>query len=533
MAPSPRSALAFVLICSACLSGWVLAADWPQWGGHDNRNLVSAETGLPDTFAPGEKRGGRINLQTTRNVKWVAKLGSRTYGNPTVADGRLYVGTDAQSLEDDPRFSYSRGGMVRCFAEETGKLLWQLATPERTKLPTEMHFGHQFLGVCSSPTVDGDRVYVVGTGDDILCLDVHGQANGNDGPFLDEAKYMAGPGKPPIELQPTDGDILWRFDLIDQLEVRPHDAASCSVLVHGDLVYVGTSNGVDKPHKKVISPLAPSLIALEKTTGRLVATDNALIGTRLYHAQWSSPSLAKVGDKTLIFFGGGDGVCYAFEALAEAPEKQVHLKQVWSYDCNPPEYKYRDGKLIPYYEGDKRKSYSTNKNDGQWVGPSQIIATPVFLDGRIYVATGQDPAHGRGKGLLHCIDATQTGDITQTGRIWMYDGLDRSLSTVAVAEGLVYAADVAGRLHCLDADSGHCYWVQKTQGETWGGPLWADSKLYIGNKRAFFVFAAGKEPKLLSRIRLGSPVFSTPVAANGTLFVASQNYLWAVKSNAL
>ena len=62
--------------------------------------------------------------------------------------------------------------------------------------------------------------------------------------------------------------------------------------------------------------LAPSLIVLDKHTGRLAATDDEQIGTRLLHGQWSSPSLGQVGGKTLVFFGGGDGVCYAFEALA-------------------------------------------------------------------------------------------------------------------------------------------------------------------------------------------------------------------------
>ena len=521
------------LFCTVGLPVAASATDWPQWGGRDGRNLVSDEKGLPDFFKPGNKTGGAIDPQTTQNVRWTARLGSGAYGNPTVAGGRVFVGTDALTLEDDPRFDYVRGGMVKCFDEENGTLLWQLPIPIRNDLPKEVLFGHQYLGVCSSPAVDGDRVYVVGTRADILCLDVHGQANGNDGPFLDEARYMTSPGKPPVTLKPTDGDILWQFDPLQQLGVRPHDAASCSVLVHGDFLYVGSSNGVDKPHKKVLSPLAPSLIVLDKMTGRLVATDDEKIGTRLYHCQWAPPSLGEVGDKTLVFFGGGDGVCYAFEALTKASDKPVHLRTVWKYDCNPPEYKFRDGKPIPYYAGDKRKKWSTNKNDGQYVGPSQIIATPVFVDGRVYIAIGQDPAHGRGKGLLHCIDATQTGDITQTGCVWKYDGMDRSISTVAVADGLVYAVDVAGRLHCLDADTGKCYWVYETKAETWSAPLWADGKVYLGNKRDFLILAAGKTLNVLNRIRLGSPVYSTTVAANGALWTASQHYLWCVANTAL
>jgi len=497
------------------------AADWPQWGCTDNRNMVSAETGLPDSFEPDRSGGG------SKNVRWMVKLGAHAYGNPTVADGRVFVGTNAQTLSADKRFKYTKGGLVKCFEEATGKLLWQLAIPERKKLPKGAHFVQQHLGVCSSPTVDGDRVYVVTGGDDVICLDVKGQVDGNAGPFKDEARYMAGAGNPAIELGDKDADVVWRFDPIGELGVVPHDVASCSALVVGDMVYVGTSNGVDGPHKKVLAPLAPSLIVLDKRTGRLLATDDEKIGTRMYHAQWASPSAGKVGDKMLIFFGGGDGICYAFEALTKALEEPVHLKKVWSFDCIPQEYKYRDGKLIPYYEGDKRKSYSTNKNDGKFVGPSQIIATPVFYDGRVYVAIGQDPAHGRGRGMFCCIDASKRGDITRMGVIWKYDGLDRSMATAAVFDGLVYVMDVSGRLHCLDVQTGECCWVYETKNEAWGGPLVADGRLYFGNKRDFYVMAAGREAKLIKQIRMRAPVYSTPIAANGVLYVTSSQYLWA------
>ena len=510
-------------------SAGVQAADWPQWGKCGNRNGISDEKDLPDSFVPGKKKpsGGGIDLETTENVKWAVQLGTFAYGNPTVAGGRLFVGTDDITLSDDPRMNRTKGGLIKCLDQSSGELIWQLATPKREKLPAETHFSHQFLGICSSPTVDGNRLYVVTSADELICLDVEGMANGNDGPFQDEAQYMVGPGKPPIELNAADGDVIWRFDIIDDAGVVPHDAASCSALVHGDLVYVGTSLGVDQPHTSMLTPDAPALIVLDKHTGRLVATDNEKIGHRMYHAQWAPPSLGKVGDKTLIFFGGGDGICYAFEALSEIPQEPVHLKKVWSYDCNPREYKYRDGKPIPYYDGDKRKRRGNN-DDGTYVGPSQIIATPVFHNNRIYVPIGQDPAHGRGRGMMHCIDATKTGDVTQTGKIWTFDQVERSLSTVSIADGLVYLPDVSGKLHCLDADTGHRYWVHDGDAETWGTVLVADGKLYFGTKKGFYVFAAGKELKPLSETPLGSSVFTMPIAVNGTIYVTSQRYLWAV-----
>ena len=523
------------IICVLCglglTTGGARAGDWPQWGRTANRNFASDEKGLPDSFSPGERdaKTGVIDLTTTRNVKWVVRLGNSALGNPTVAGGRVFIGTDDSTIVDDPRFKRTRGGMVKCLDEQTGKMLWQLVTPVR-RLPEPAHFGHQHLGTISSPTVEGDRVYVVSSRGDILCLDVRGQADGNQGPFTDEAQYMAGADSPPVTLGETDADIIWRYDPVDELGVLPHDSAGCAILIHGDVLYLSTSNGADRTHLKIAAPEAPAFIALDKHTGRLLATEGEQLSRRIYHAQWCSPSAGEVDGRTLIFLGGGDGVCYAFEALTTIPAQPVKLKKAWWYDCVPPQYKTRDGQPITYMDGDRQLNRGTpNLNDGLYMGPSDVIATPVFLHGRIYVAIGRDPTDGRGRGMFHCIDAGRTGDITESGRIWTYDGLDRALSTAAVVDGLVYVVDIAGRIHCLDAGTGRVCWAHETGAEAWGGALAAAGKLYFGNKKELTVMAQGREPKVLATIPLGSPIYGSPIAANGVLYVASQRYLWAVQ----
>ncbi len=515
----------------------VQSADWPQWGGTQARNMVSTEVNLPTTLERGQRKGGTVDLTTTKNVRWVAKLGINAYGNPTVAAGKVFVGTDGRAVENDPRFNATHVGVEKCFDESDGSLLWQLVIPKRVHgLPDSHHFVMQRCGVCSSATVDGNRAYIVTGAADIVCLDVNGLADGNDGPFQDEGQYMAGYGKSPIKLTTQDADIVWRFDPVDQLGVCPHDAASCSVLIDGDILYTSTSNGVGgdkgshwtKMHSYVVNPKAPAFIALDKNTGRLLAVEDAGISSRLWHAQWSSPSLGIVNGKKLVFLGGGDGYCYAFEALREIPKKPTKLKLVWTYDCNPPEYRFPNGEPVNYYKGDKRQKQSTNKNDGKYVGPSQVIATPVFHNNRVYIAIGQDPAHGRGRGMLHCIDATQSGNITKTACVCKYDGIERTIANAVVHDGLVYIPDLSGKLHCLDANTGERVWMVDTKGETWGSTLVADGKLFLGNQRYFYVFATGREPKLMNKVRLGSPIYSSPIAANGVLYVATGRRLWAL-----
>ena len=503
------------------------AADQPQWGDRDSRNMVSAEKGLPQWFDPGQRTpDGDIDLATTKNVRWVARLGDPSYGSPIVAGGKVFVGTNNE-VPRDSRMQGDRGVMM-CFDEQTGEYLWQLNCP---KLEEVKYGDWHYVGMPSPPTVENGRAYAVTNRCEVVCLDVEGMVNGNQGPYRDEGQHMAGPGQKPLEPGAKDADILWRFDMVKELGVQPHNASNCSILLHGDLLYVCTSNGVDWTHSFVSNPAAPTAIVLNKNTGKLVAKDDFGIGKEIIHGQWSSPALGEVHGKKLVFFGGGDGVCYAFEALAESPADPLRLKTAWSFDCNPSEYKEFGGLdwATHYSLGDRRLKKSLNKqSDPNFVGMSEIIATPVFYKNRVYVAIGRDPEHGRGKGALWCIDATKSGDITQTGCVWSYKDLDRTLSTVSIADGLLYIADVAGRIHCLDAETGRRQWIYETKAETWASTLVADGKVYLGTQKQLFVLAAGKEAKLLAKINLGAPMWASPVAANGVLYIPTTRYLWAV-----
>ncbi len=194
-----RASVLAILLLGA-LPVLVGAGDWPMWGHDSSRNMVSGEKGLPTSFDAGQFKSGseEIDMATTRNVRWVAKLGSQSYGNPTVAGGKVFVGTNNEAPRN-PKLAGDRC-VLMCFDEKTGKFLWQLAVP---KLGTGKISDWEYLGLCSSPAVEGDRVYIVTNRCEVLCLNVNGMANGNEGPFKDEAQYLAGPGKPPVELGPT------------------------------------------------------------------------------------------------------------------------------------------------------------------------------------------------------------------------------------------------------------------------------------------------------------------------------------------
>ena len=506
-------------------AGFVYSADWPQWGGDNQRNMASAEQGLPAQFDPGKKERSRLgmDLSVAKNVRWCVRLGTETYSSATIADGRVFIGTNDEAL-DDRRFKATEGGLIMCFDEASGELQWQLPVPriDISRMLVSEDFDDMNLGICSTPTVDGERVYVVSNRGEVLCLDVHGQRDGNDGPFQDEAKYSLRGAGTLADLRPNDGDILWRFDMVRDLPVFPHDATNCSVLVHGDFIYVGTGNGVH--WGRVVLPAAPSLIVLNKLTGELVAKDDGHISAGTFHGQWSSPSVANVAGRDLIIYGGGNGFCYAFEAITGSPQTPITLQEVWRSDANPAGYRQRGGEPIDYW-----KLVDNGTNDSQLVSPSEIIGTPVVYENRVYVAVGQDPLHGQGRGALSCIDPNGSGDITESGRIWQYTNIGRSMSTVSIADGLLYVAETFGKVHCLDAKTGEVQWIHDTREEIWASTYVADDKVYVGTRRGLVVLAAGKQKQVLAEIKLGSPMYSVPSAANDVLYIASQRNLWAVQ----
>ena len=536
--------------------------------------MVSDEKNLPDSFDP----------KTGKNIKWTAKLGTETHSTPVVAGGRVYIGTN----NGEPRDAKHQGdrGVLMCFDERDGKLLWQLVVPKREEDP---YFDWPKCGISSPVTVEGERVYLVNNRGEVMCLDAHGMANGNDGPYRDEGAHMTPPpnsGAPPKPVAgaeilpappqlpaggnvfkpgPLDADIIWLFDLASGAGIWPHDAAHSSILIHGDYLYLNSGTGVDNTHRRIRAPDAPSLVVLDKRTGQLVARDNEGIAPRIFHCTWSAPSLGEVKGRPLVFFCGGDAMVYSFEALAASPsplkgeragvrgERSTGFSRAKPTSPQPSPPKGGEGepaapgstlqpfnasanlatlKKIWQFDFDPTapkenvQSYSQNRREG----PSDIYGMPVFHRNRIYVAGGGDLFWGKNEAWLKCIDATKTGDITTTGLVWSYPLERHVMSTPAIYGGLIFIADCGRKFHCLDAETGKPYWTQEITGEAWASPLVADGKVYLGTRSGnFYVFAANREKQLLSSAELGNPISTTTTAANGVLYVATMTHLYAVK----
>ena len=463
--------------------------------------MVSPEKDLVDSFDPV---GGR-------NIRWRVALGTQSYATPIVAGGKVLIGTN-NDVPRDAKHTMD-AGVLMCLNEKDGSLSWQLVCP---KLEGDRYYDWPHTGWQSPPSVEAEKVYVVSNRGEVLCLDLNGLANGNDGPYQDEGKHMSPRGMGEEAVTATDGDIIWVFDMVKEAGIWPHDAAHTSILIDGPLLYVNTGNGVDNTHKKIRKPDAPSLIVLEKATGKLVAMDDEKIGDKIFHATWSSPCIGEVNGKRMAVFGGGDGVVYGFEAVDRSPAdtgEVQKLKKVWWFDCDPAGPK---GDIHPY-SGNRKTS------------PSNIMGMPVFYDGRVYVTAGGDFWWGKRQSWLKCIDPSKEGDVTKSAEVWSYSMETHCMSTPAIADGLVYVADAARIVHCIDIKTGEAIWTHKTNGEMWASPLVADGKVYIGTcKGDFWILAAGREKKVLCQVSLGSQISGTATAANGVIYVGTMKEIWAI-----
>ena len=521
-----------------------IAADWNQWGGSPQRNNVAEARNLPVEWAAGEFDfdTGVWQPETSKNVAWVAALGSQSYGNPVVAGGRIFVGTNNGKgwLERYP--AATDLGCLLAFDVNDGSFLWQDSSE---KLPTGRVHDWPLQGICCAPLVEGDRLWYVTSRGEVKCLDTEGFRDGeNDGPFTAE-KVVA----------ENEADVVWVLDMMKELGVSQHNMCSCSVTVHGDWLFVITGNGVDEGHLNLPNSDAPSFLCVDKRDGKVIWADGSP-GANVLHGQWSSPAFAEIDGVPQAIFGGGDGWVYSFDARGE----DGRAKLLWKFDCNPKVSKY---------------------SLGGRADRNHLIGTPVVSNGLVYIAVGEDPEHGEGVGHLWCIDPTKRGDVSSeiavslkdpttplphrrnqavieedgevarpnpaSAAVWHYPGFDtngdgklsfeetmhRTCGTVAIQDGLLFVADFSGLFHCLDVKTGKPHWTHDMLAAAWGSPLIADGKVYIGDEDGdITIFAIAPEMKLLAEVNMGNSVYSTPIAVGDTLYIANKSHLFAIREGA-
>ena len=212
------------------------AADWPQWQGPD-RTRISKETGLLKEWPTGGPR-----------LIWTANNLGSGYGSMSVAGNRVYL----QGARGNNSFVISLN-------RADGKEVWSKALgPIETRMRSDRGAGPR-----GTPTVDGDRLYVLTENGDLACLK-------------------------------TDGSILWQLNILKEF-----GGPQLQWLV-------SESPLIDGPHL-VVTPGGPGagMVKLDKMTGKTVWTSKDLSDTAAY----SSITVADVqGVRTYMTFTATAGV---------------------------------------------------------------------------------------------------------------------------------------------------------------------------------------------------------------------------------
>jgi outer membrane protein assembly factor BamB/HEAT repeat protein len=424
------------------------------------------------------------NTTTGRNIVWSVALGNETYGRPVVAGDAVYVGTD-NARHMNPAYT-DEAGVLMAFQAKDGTFLWQDVAPRVERGLRE------FLlpSTTSAPYVEENRLYYVTAECQLRCLDTQGFRDGeNDGPYREE-----------VFRDNASADIVWELDMCGRLGVFPHEATNSEVLPVGDLLMVSTSNGQNEGHLRVPSPRAPSLIAVDKRSGDVVWRAIGP-GGQVLHGQWSSPVAANVNGRIQVLFGGGDGWLRSYDPASG--------HEVWRFDGNP-----KDARWLPRPGVLSRGS---------------IIASPVFADGRVFVAMGQSPGHGTGPSFIHAISPNGQGDVTGTRLLWTSREVGRVVGTPVVKDGLLYVGDLGGTIHCLDAATGARVWKHETDEAIWGSLLLAGDRLYAGNVQGTMsVLRAGRRKELLAQIEMDAALYSPPAPIGDALYLATARRLYLI-----
>lgn len=510
------------------------SSQWTQWGGDSHRNNHARGVTIPERWNVGRfsRQTGEWEQSGAENIRWVAPLGSLSYGNPVVGEGRVLVGTN------NGRGFLARYparvdlGCLLCFDVETGQCVWQYSSE---KLSSGRTHDWPLQGICSTPLIEEGRVYCVTNRGEVVCLALAGEVSGEP-------------------------QVIWRYDMMAELGISQVFMCASSVTVWGEWLFVNTGNGFDEAEPELARPEAASFLCLHKKNGTLVWS-NSGPGGNVLQGQWSSPAVADIGGSIQAIFAGGDGWLYSFAVDGNVEAQAGEL--LWKFDCNPKEARWESGG-----RGEK----------------NQIVGTPMIHRGLVYVAVGQDPEAGGGQGGLWCIDPSGRGDVSaellvrgvgdreellagkreggvdrdggervvknpRSAAVWYYQKFDtngdgeiqfeeemhRSISTVSAIDDLIYIADLDGIVHCLAAQGDGrggpiVHYTYDMGAAIWGSALIADGRVFIGDDEGdLVVFRVGAEfNQPVWETNLGSAMYSTPVATHDTLYLATKDRLLAV-----
>jgi outer membrane protein assembly factor BamB len=382
--------------------------DWPQWQGQD-RTAVSRETGLLQDWP---KDGPPL--------LWKAENLGGGFSTPSVAAGRVF----GMGFRDNDE-------VVWALDEKTGHEVWAVKIADANR-----KVGYSEGPRCT-PTVDGDCLYVLGLGADLVCL------------------------------KTADGSEVWRKNLRKDFNGSVGGwGYSESPLIDGDKVLC-TPGG-----KKA------TLIALDKKTGESIWTGVVPQGDQ---AHYSSIIAADVdGQRQYIQFVRGGVVGLAGDG-----------RFLWRYDhphngtanCSTP--LYRDGHVFAASSYGTGGGLAKLTRDGDEVKAEEVYFTKNMKNHHGGMVLLDDYLYGSDEGRLTCLEF-MTGKVQWAER-------KAGKGSIAYADGRLYYRNEGGPVVLVEANPEEYvehgrFTPPRTGKPAWPHPIIANGKLLIRDQQYLYCY---------------------------------------------
>jgi outer membrane protein assembly factor BamB len=562
-------------------------ADWPQWGGSPTRNNTPEGHDIPTTWSPGkfDYHTGAWDKSTAKNIKWVAKLGSKTRGNSVVSGGKVFVGTNngAGWLK---RYESSHDlGCLLAFDINDGKFLWQDSSE---KLPTGRVHDWPMEGCCSSPLVEGDRLWYVTNRGEVRCLDTNGFYDYEDnGPVTNTLGTLVDIIKSPDPTQDKVGAIVNELEAGKVSDGLRKMLAAHGFVLEGDVKVNVTAPGkswnfktkVDGNGREVrITLTGPHLVAskvitpADKDEADVVWVFDMMKELGISQHNMANCSITSAGDTLFVCTSNGVDVEHNYIPMPQAPSffaMDKHTKKVLWTDSSPgynilhgqwssPAYAVLGGVPQVIFGGGDGYLYSFDPNgDGKvhskllWkfdcnpktshyslnrATRNHIIGTPVIADGLVYVGVGEDPEHEEGSGHLWCVNPTKYTDGSDVSPDLAYNSADPSKP---IPHKRIQAVEPEKGDFARPNPKSAAVWhygaeydqkgnevkreFNETMHRTIGSVVVKDGILYIGDFSGLFHCLDAKTGKVHWTYDMLSTSWSSPLVVDGKVYIGDED----------
>lgn len=418
--------------------------DWPQWQGH-NRDGISSEEGLLQDWLPEGPP-----------LAWLATGLGGGDSAPSIAEGRVFC----MSIRGDEE-------VVWALSEADGNEIWvrSLGRALQQQMPQSKE------GPGCTPTVDDDRLYVLGMGGTLACLRV------------------------------IDGEILWQRSLPQDLGgVAPMWSYRESPLVDGSKL-ICTPGGVEA-----------TIVALDKMTGQLIwKASPPASGPSASEQEADAPQQGRRRSG----FGPRSGAAYSSPIAIEYAGKRQYVQ-------------FTAQALIGVNATDGTWLWDYPKP----ANPMGInCTTPLFHDGIVFASSAYGAGGGAVKLSANPDGSIEASEVYFTKRMQNHHGgiilLDGCLYG---ANG----GNSGGNLVCIDFHTGEVLWDERRgeQRVPKGSIAYADGRLYYRTEEGTMLLVEPSRKKYIERGRFEQPdrtrlpAWSHPVIANGKLYLRDQDALF-------